>query len=78
MVFVYICNMRHYSAMLKTHQEIDTMAQPNAIEAFLDCRDIILSDRNYDELVDRASAAAHAYNRELQGFQQHDTVVAQY
>jgi len=48
------------------------------IEAFLDCRDIILSDRNYDELVDRASAAADAYNMELQRFRQHDRVLAKY
>jgi hypothetical protein len=49
-----------------------------SIESFLDCRDATLSDREYDELVDRASAAADAYNRELQHFQQHDKVVAQY
>lgn len=49
-----------------------------AIEGFLDCRDLTLSDRDYDELVDRASAAADAYNRELQRFQQQDKVVAQY
>lgn len=49
-----------------------------SIEAHLDCRDITLSDRNHDELVDQAIAAADAYNRELQRFQQHDAVVAQY
>lgn len=49
-----------------------------SIEARLDCRDITLSDRNHDELVDQAIAAADAYNRELQRFEQHDKVVAQY
>lgn len=49
-----------------------------SIEAYLDCRGITLSDRNYDELVDRAIAAADAYNRELQRFEQNNEVVAQY
>jgi hypothetical protein len=48
------------------------------IEAFLDCRDLALSDRQFDELVDRAGAAADAYNSELLRFQQRDEVIAQY
>ena len=47
------------------------------IEAYLDCRDFALSDRRYDELVDKASDAAGAYNRELVRFQQRDEALAQ-
>ena len=46
------------------------------IEAYLDCRDFALSDRRYDELVDKASDAAGAYNRELVRFQQRDEALA--
>ena len=46
------------------------------IEAHLNCRDMELTDRSYNELVDRAIAAADAYNRELRLYQRQGEVLA--
>ena len=46
------------------------------IETYLDCRDMALTDRSYNELVDRAIAAADAYNRELRLYQRQGGVLA--
>jgi len=49
-----------------------------AIEAYLDCRDLTFSDRSHNKVVDRASASAKAYNSELLRFRQREDVLAQY
>jgi hypothetical protein len=46
------------------------------IEEHLNCRDKELTDRSYNELVDRAIAAADAYNRELRLYQRQGEVLA--
>lgn len=53
-------------------------AYVQTIEAYLDCRDLAFSDRIHNKMVDKASASADAYNRELLRFRQRDEVLAQY
>lgn len=48
----------------------------STIEAYLRCRDQELADSSYNELVDRAMAAADAYNRELKIYQRRDGMLA--
>ncbi len=60
-----------YAAMGAVRSYVQT------IEAYLDCRDLTISDRRYNKLVDRASAAADAYNRELLRFRQREEALAQ-
>jgi hypothetical protein len=61
-----------YDAMTAVRSYVQT------IESYLDCRDLAFSDRSHNKLVDRASASAAAYNRELLRFRQRDEVLAQY
>lgn len=56
--------------------QIAVQAYVSTIEAYLRCRNILLRDGPYNELLDRAISAADAYNRELQVFKQQDDMLA--
>jgi hypothetical protein len=61
-----------YVAMTAVRSYVQT------IEAYLDCRDLALRTHSHNKLVNRASAVADAYNRELLRFRQREEVLAQY
>lgn len=48
----------------------------HTIEVYLECQEALLTSRYHNELVDRVSDSADAYNRELLRFRQRDEVLA--
>ena len=55
---------------------VATLAYVKTVEAYLRCRNLLLPDIAYNQLVDRATTAAEAYNRELQSYRQRTEVLA--
>jgi len=53
-----------YEAQTATHDYVST------IESYLQCWDPLITAPNYNRLVDRATAAAEAYNTELTRYRQ--------
>ena len=55
---------------------VATLAYVKTVEAYLRCRNVLLPDIAYNQLVDRATTAADAYNRELRIYRQRTEVLA--
>jgi hypothetical protein len=55
---------------------VATLAYVKTVEAYLRCRNLLLPDIAYNQLVERATTAADAYNRELRSYRQRTEALA--
>lgn len=55
---------------------VATLAYVKTVEAYLRCRNLLLPDIAYNQLVERATTAADDYNRALQAYRQRTEVLA--